>query len=228
MTQKKLRNGLIGAVALVLVIGAFWHFAGSHAAAPKPRDTAAPVRVATVERRDMNVVEHTLGTIMANATVQVAPRVQGTLESADFKEGQFVKKGARLFQIDPRPFQAALDEARATLQRDQALLENAHRDLARYQTLYGKHLVSAQMHDTSATNVNVLAATVAQDKAAVDLAKLSLGYTRIDSPIDGKTGPLLVQPGNMVTANGSTIGGTALVTIAQIKPVKLSFNLPQS
>lgn len=228
VTQKKLRSGLIGGVALVVVLGAFWHFHGGHAAAPEVHDTVSPVRVAKVERRDMSVVEHTLGIIIANATVQVTPRVQGILESADFKEGQFVKKGELLFQIDPRPFQAALNEARASLRRDEALLENAHRDLSRYQGLYGKHFISAQLHDTSATNVNVLAATVAQDKGALDLAQLNLGYTQIHSPINGKTGPLLVQPGNMVTANGSTIGGTALVTIAQIKPVKLSFNLPQS
>lgn len=228
MSKHKIRNGLLAAAALLLLMGGFRHFVGSSTAPAAKHDEAAPVRLVTVRRLDMDVVEHTLGTIVANATVQVTPRVQGTLESADFKEGQFVKQGDLLFQVDPRPFQAALNETRASLQRDQALLDNAHRDLSRYQTLYGKHLISAQMHDTSATNVNVLTASVAQDKAALDLAQLNLGYTQIHSPINGKTGPLLVQPGNMVTANGTTIGGTALVTIAQIKPVKLSFNLPQA
>ncbi|MGH8192492.1 MAG: biotin/lipoyl-binding protein [Rhodanobacteraceae bacterium] len=130
-------------MVLALVLGAFRHFAGGHAAAPKLRDAVAPVRVASVQRRNMSVVAHSLGTIVANITVQVTPRVQGTLESADCKEGQFVKKGDRFFLIDPRPFQAALNEARATLRRGQAMLENAHRDLSRYQILYGKHLISA-------------------------------------------------------------------------------------
>jgi membrane fusion protein, multidrug efflux system len=172
----------------------------------------------------MAVVEHTLGTVVANATVQVTARVQGTLESANFKEGQFVKKGDLLFQIDPRAFQAALAQARATLLRDEALLKNANRDAQRYNALYAQNAISSQQRDTSATNAAALAATVAADKAAVDMAQLNLGYTQIRSPIDGKTGPLLVQPGNMVAATGTT----ALVTIAQIQPVKLSFDLPQA
>jgi multidrug efflux system membrane fusion protein len=172
----------------------------------------------------MAVVEHTVGTVMAAATVQVTARVDGTLESAAFKEGQFVQRGDLLFQIDPRPFQAAVDQAKATLQRDQALLENGRRDLVRYQELYRQHTISSQVHDTSSTNVEVLLATAAADKAALELARINLGYTQIRSPIDGKTGPMVVQPGNMVTAAGST----PLVTIAQIQPVKLSFNLPQS
>ncbi|TAM17190.1 MAG: biotin/lipoyl-binding protein [Rhodanobacter sp.] len=98
VTQKKLRNVLLGGVALVLVLGGFWHFSRGRAAAAKPHNKAAPVRVATVQRRDMSAVVHTLGSIVANATAQVTPRVQGTLESAYFKEGQFVKQGDRLFQ----------------------------------------------------------------------------------------------------------------------------------
>jgi multidrug efflux system membrane fusion protein len=173
----------------------------------------------------MPVVVHALGTVLANAFVNVSPRVQGALESADFREGQFVRKGQLLFQIDPRPFQASLAQASAMLLRDQAQLKNAHLDRSRYDALYRQHMISSQTRDAATTNVSVLAATVAADQAAVDLARINLGYTQIRAPIDGKTGPILVQPGNMVAAGGGT---TTLVTIAQIEPVKLSFDLPQS
>lgn len=223
--KQKVRNRLVGAAALALVLGGFWHFKGGNAATPKAqKDSSAPVRVANVERHDMAVVEHTLGTVIANATVQVTARVEGTLDCADFKEGQFVRAGDLLFQIDPRPFRAVLHQARAILQRDEALLNNARRDKARYQSLYEQHTISAQLHDTAATNTDVLAATVEADKAALDLAQINLGYTQIRSPIDGKTGPLLVHAGNMVSSTGSS----PLVTITQIEPIKLSFNLPQS
>jgi membrane fusion protein, multidrug efflux system len=224
LSKKRIRSGLFGAAALACVLGVFWHAAGKDSGTPAHQDKSAPVRVSTVGRRDIAVVEHTVGTVMAAAAVQVTARVDGTLESAAFKEGQFVQRGDLLFQIDPRPFQAAVDQAKATLQRDQALLENGRRDLVRYQELYRQHTISSQLHDTSSTSVEVLLATAAADKAALELARINLGYTQIRSPIDGKTGPMVVQPGNMVTAAGST----PLVTIAQIQPVKLSFNLPQS
>ncbi|MDE2450324.1 MAG: efflux RND transporter periplasmic adaptor subunit [Gammaproteobacteria bacterium] len=184
---------------------------------------AAPVRTAQVLRRDMPVVEHTVGTVLANVTVQVTARVQGTLELAHFTEGQFVSKGQLLFTIDPRPFQAALAQARAVLERDEALLRNARRDSLRYQTLSRQNSISPQQAEAAATNVDVLTSTVAADRAAARLARLNLAYTRIRSPIDGKTGPLLVQPGNLV----DLAGATPLVTIEQVQPVMLSFSLPE-
>lgn len=212
------------AVGLLLAIAGYRHFAGkglSPAAAPSP---AAPVRVAGVERHDMAVVENTLGTVIADSTVQVIARVEGMLETAYFHEGQFVRKGDLLFQIDPRPFQAALAQARATLQRDQALLRNAERDRLRYERLFKENSASSQQLDTAAANADALAATVALDKAAVNVAQLNYGYAQIRSPIDGKTGALLVQPGNMISGTPSA----TLVTIAQLRPIKLSFSLPQS
>jgi multidrug efflux system membrane fusion protein len=156
----------------------------------------------------------------------LSARVQGTLESANFKEGKFVKKGDLLFQIDPRPFQAALAQAQAVYERDQAQLKNAMRDKQRYAGLRAQGAISAQLSDTSDTNADVMAATVAADKAALDMARLNLGYTQIRSPVDGKTGPILVQPGNMISSsNGST---APLVTIAEVRPIKISFTLPQS
>ncbi|HET7084768.1 MAG TPA: efflux RND transporter periplasmic adaptor subunit [Rhizomicrobium sp.] len=220
------RSLAIGGGLLVLVLGGYWYFNNRGDSGAERRGNAAPVRVAVVEQRDMAVVERSLGTVVANTLVQLSARVQGTLESANFKEGQFVKKGDLLFQIDPRPFQAALAQAQAIYQRDQAQLRNAMRDKDRYASLRAQGAISAQLSDTSETNADVMSATVAADKAALDMARLNLDYTQIRSPVDGKTGPILMQPGNMISSsNGQT---APLVTIAEVRPIKVSFTLPQS
>lgn len=214
------------AVALGAVLGGYWYFnAAGDSNAPKANN-AAPVRVAKIERRDMAVIERSLGTVVANTLVQVTARVQGTLDRANFKEGQFVHKGDLLFQIDPRPFQVTLAQVQANYRRDQAQLENATRDKQRYDALSAQGAISTQQRDTSTTNASVLDATVAADKAAVDMAALNLSYTQIRSPVDGKTGPVLIQPGNMISGSGGN--GTALVTIAEVRPVKVSFTLSQA
>ena len=219
---RRLRVWSAGAIALILILGGYWYFGASQSNRVRPVDSA-PVRVVQVVRRDMAVVEHSLGTVVANTTVNVTSRVQGMVDSAAFKEGQFVKKGDLLFQIDPRGFQAAYEQARAVLARDTASLANALRDRDRYLALAQQGAISDQQRSTTQTNADVMAATVAADKAALELAALNLDYSRIRSPVDGKTGPLLVQPGNMVSANSLT----ALVTVQQVRPVKLSFSLPQ-
>jgi multidrug efflux system membrane fusion protein len=220
------RSLVIGGGLLALVLGGYWYFNNRGDSGADKRGNAAPVRVAVVEQRDMAVVERSLGTVVANTLVQLSARVQGTLESASFKEGQFVKKGDLLFQIDPRPFQAAVAQAQAIYERDQAQLRNAMRDKQRYAALRAQGAISAQLSDTSETNADVMTATVAADKAALDMARLNLNYTQIRSPVDGKTGPILVQPGNMISSsNGQT---AALVTIAEVRPIKISFTLPQS
>jgi multidrug efflux system membrane fusion protein len=211
------------AIAVLVLAGISHWMRPHHPAGAKPQP-AAPVRTAKVERRDMPVVERTVGTVLANVTVQVTPRVQGILESAFFREGQFVRRGQLLFQIDPRQFQAAFAQAQAVLLHDEALLRNARRDERRYRSLAKQNSISGQQVDASAANVDALIASVAADRAAARLAQLSLEYTQIRSPIDGKTGPLLIQPGNLVDATGPT----PLVTIAQVQPVKLSFSLPES
>ena len=218
------RAWLIGGAALVIALGGFWFFYGREPSGARRAPNIAPVRVALVERRDMPVVERSLGTVVANTLVQVTARVQGTLEAAHFQEGQFVKKGDLLFQIDPRPFQASLAQAKAIYERDQAQAINAQRDKDRYAALQAQGAISVQQLDTSQTNAAVMAASVAADRAALDMAELNLSYTQIRSPVDGKTGPVLVQPGNMVAANNTN----PLVTIAQVKPVKISFTLPQT
>jgi multidrug efflux system membrane fusion protein len=222
----RLRTLLIGGGALALVLLGYWYFNGKADTAIDRRATAAPVRVASVEKRDMAVVERSLGTVVANTLVQLTARVQGTLERANFKEGQFVKKGDLLFQIDPKPFEAALAQAEAIYRRDQAQLVNAMRDKERYAALHDEGAISTQQRDTSQTNADVIAATVAADRAAIDMARLNLGYAQIRAPVDGKTGPVLVQPGNMIS--GSSGSAASLVTIAEVRPVKISFTLPQT
>jgi multidrug efflux system membrane fusion protein len=220
------RTWAIGGGLLLLVLGGYWYLNGRDQGAGDKRGNAAPVRVALVEQRDMAVVERSLGTVVANTLVQLSARVQGTLERANFKEGDFVKKGDLLFVIDPRPFQAAVAQAEAIYARDQAQMKNALRDRDRYATLRQQGAISVQQSDTSQTNADVMSATVAADKAALDMARLNLDYTQIRSPVDGKTGPILVQPGNMISSsNGAT---SALVTIAEVRPIKVSFTLPQS
>jgi multidrug efflux system membrane fusion protein len=150
------------------------------------------------------------------------------MDRATFKEGQFVKKGDLLFQIDPRPFEAVLAQTEAVWRRDQAQLQNALRDQQRYGALMKQGAISTQQRDIADTNAAVMSATVAADKAAMDTARLNLGFTQIRSPIDGKTGAIQIQPGNLVS--GSAAGGSSppLVEIAQVRPVKVSFTLPQS
>jgi multidrug efflux system membrane fusion protein len=237
-----IRFGALGILALLL--GAFWYattsgdldlvgkfrrFAGVESApvvAPsQPRATpAAPVRVGEAVRRDLAVIRRTPGTVIANTAVQVTSRVQGIIDSAPFKEGQFVKKGDILFQIDPRPFQAALDQAQAQAARDRAQLVSAQADADRAMMLAERGIVSAQQRDQLVATANALRATIVADEAAINIARLNLEYSRITSPVNGKTGPILVQPGNLVQANSTA----ALVTIAEIQPVKISFSLPQA
>jgi len=142
----------------------------------------------------------------------------------NFKEGDIVHKGDVLFQLDPRPFQAAVNQAEATTARDRATLVSDQKDAIRYTTLQKMGAASGQQADQAVAASKAMAATVVSDKAATDAAKLNLAYSTVVSPIDGKTGPILIQIGNLVSANGAN----PLVTIAQIHPVKVSFFLPQS
>jgi membrane fusion protein, multidrug efflux system len=225
LSRARVGRWLIGAAALAGVLAAFTYFINRGGPSPGgPRSIAAPVRVTQAVRRDMPVVERTIGTMLANTAVQVTSRVGGIIDSAHFVEGQFVKKDDLLFQIDPRPYEAALAQARAQLAKDQAQLDNAVNKQKRYMSLYDQHMISSEDLDSAVAATGSAKATIAADQAAIEIATLNLDYTRIRSPIDGKTGPILVQPGNMVSANGAT----PLVTINQIQPLKVSFALPQS
>ena len=229
--QAKGRKWLIvGGAALVAVLAGFYYYSGNGTTGGAGGGrggrggAAAPVRVTTVVQRDMPVVERTIGTVVAFSTVSVTSRVQGQLNEANFREGQLVKKGDLLFTLDKRPFQAALAQARGTLARDKAQAADAQRNKARYASLVEQGATSTQQRDTAAATADATAATVEADSAAAQTAELNLSFAEIRSPIDGKTGPILIQPGNVVPANGAN----PLVVIAQIQPIKVSFALPQS
>jgi multidrug efflux system membrane fusion protein len=215
---------IAGIVGVILVVGLAWYAVQAFRAPPAKVTPPAPVIVSKVTRQSIQVVEHTIGTILAENTVQLSAQVTGQMTAANFHEGQIVHTGDLLFQIDPRPFQAALEQAQAQLAKDQASLVSAQNDANRYSTLFAQGAASQQQRDTAVATAKGFVASVQSDRAAIDVAKLNLGYTRIRSPINGKTGPILIQPGNIVTANATT----PLVMITQVQPVKVSFFLPQS
>lgn len=204
------------------VVGGFGGGNAKGGAARGPQ--AAPVRVATADIRDVAVVVRTIGTVLANSVVNIKSQIDGPLLETNFKEGQMVKKGDLLFQIDPAPFEATVRQSEAQMARDMAQLESAKADADRAVMLADRGIVSAQQRDQLVANSKALAATVEADKAALDRAKLNLGYTRIYSPIDGKTSAYIVYPGNQVRANDQA----GLITITEIQPVKITFNLPQA
>jgi multidrug efflux system membrane fusion protein len=225
----RIPSWLLGACALVVALAGFWFFnhhgkevAGGMAVLP------VSVRVATVRQGDMAVVERTIGTVVSDATVQVTAMVAGPLERAYFKEGQMVRRGDPLFLIDPRSYQAALDQARGQMSKDEATLAGAERDLARYQALMHAHAGTQQILEDQEATVASDRGVVESDKANVATASINLGYTLIRSPIDGKTGPILIQPGNVISVTGITASTAPLVTITQVHPIKVSFSLPQS
>jgi membrane fusion protein, multidrug efflux system len=215
---------ILGILAILLVAALAWYVIDLLKPAPVHQVPPAPVRVGQAISKTVIVSERTVGTVIANATVQVTARVEGQLVSAAFKEGDIVHKGDVLFQLDPRPFQAALEQAIANQARDQATLVSDQKDAIRYSTLVKQGAASQQQTDQAVAAAKAMAATVVSDKAAVDAARLNLVYTRILSPVDGKTGPILIQPGNLVTADSTN----PLVVITQIQPVKVSFFLPQT
>jgi multidrug efflux system membrane fusion protein len=188
-----------------------------------PAATAVPVTAGTAAARDMPVYVRGLGSVQAFNNVTVKSRVDGAIVKVDFTEGQEVKTGDILFEIDPRPYQAALAQAQANLARDEAQLNNAQRNVGRDKPLVSKEYLSHQQFDADSTSASAMQATVAADKAAVEAAQLNLDYADIRSPIDGRTGARQVDIGNLVTsANGAT-----LVTITQLKPIFVSFTAPQ-
>ena len=207
------RTLAIGGVVLALALGGFWYF--THTSAPPPRRAqAAPVRVASVEIGNMAVIERTIGTVLANSTVQINARVQGQMVKAFFKEGQMVKTGDLLFQIDPRPYQAIYDNALAAEASAKVKAE-------RYARLTEQNAIAGQTYDDAQ-------AAYLQAKATAKAAQLNLEYTSIRAPVNGKTGPILIQPGNMVSASTASTNATPLVTLNEIQPVKISLFLPQS
>jgi multidrug efflux system membrane fusion protein len=193
------------------------------ASASASADRAIPVLMAPVERKDVPIYREGLGSVTPLYTVTVKTQVDGVLEKMMFVEGQKVKKGQQIAQIDPRPFLNQLHTAQATIVRDQASLRNTKLDLDRYVTLRQQNLIPQQQLDTQKSTVDQAQAAIMSDQAAIDAANLQLTYARITSPIDGVTGIRLVDPGNVVHAADTT----GIVVITQLDPIAVIFTLPQ-
>jgi multidrug efflux system membrane fusion protein len=186
------------------------------------RAEAVPVAVAKVVQKSVPVELTAIGNVEVYSTVSVKPQLAGAVNQAFFKEGQDVKKGDLLFTLDARPYQAALQQLEANLARDQAQLENARAQAERYTRLFQEGIVSKEQYDSFRTNADALSAAVLADKAAIERAKIDLDYCSIRSPMDGRTGSLLVHPGNIVKADE-----TVLVVINQVSPIYVSFSVPE-
>ncbi len=198
-------------------------------ARPPPRPSAAVNRVIpvltapVVQQRDVPVWLEGLGTVSAFYTVTVKTQVDGRIDKVFFNEGQHVKKGDVLFQIDPRPFQIQLLSAQAALERDQSTLKNSQLNLDRYKTLADQKLIAVQQYTDQAATVAQLDAQAQADQAQIAAAQLNLTYARITSPIDGVTGVRLVDPGNFVQPTDTT----GLVVVTQLDPIAVLFTLPE-
>jgi multidrug efflux system membrane fusion protein len=231
-TQPKKSKWLLWVILLALVLGGIWFYThrapaagGATAGKAGGRGAGGPVPVVagTVVQKDVPIYLEGIGTIQALNTVTVRARVDGQLEKVAFEEGQDVKAGDVLAVIDNAPYKAAVEQAQAKQNQDQAQLSNAKLDLERYTDLVTKKVISSQQFDTQKALVAQFEATVRNDAAAVESAKVNLNYTTIVSPIDGRTGIRLVDQGNIVHASDQT----GLVVITQLHPISLIFTLPE-
>lgn len=241
------RRWLISLLVLLIIIGLCWWFwpssgtgtdAGKGAGASRPASALkasptrpgfggstgpVPVRVAPAVLGDFPIYYKALGTVTAMNTINVRSRVAGELVKLNFREGQMVKAGDLLAEIDPRSYQIALQQAEGTLATNQALLKNAQIDVQRYRGLYAEDSIAKQTLDTAESLVNQYQGTIKTNQAAVGDARLNLDFTRIRAPIAGRTGLKQLDVGNLVAANDTT----ALVVITQTKPITVNFTLPE-
>jgi membrane fusion protein, multidrug efflux system len=227
-------------VVAVLAIAGFWYYRSWHSKASKnpaasapgqPRsggpsgkaDFSVPVVVATTSKGDLPVYLNGLGTVTPLNTVTIRSRVDGQLVNVGFKEGQFVKAGDLLAEIDPRPFQVQLEQAQGQLAKDVAQRKDAEVNLERFKLLYQEGVIPKQQLDTQGASVSQFDGAIKSDQAQIDNAKLQLTYSRITAPISGRVGLRLVDPGNIVHATDTN----GLLIITEIQPIAVIFTLPQ-
>ena len=234
----------LGISAGLMLLALFWYLFLYVPPAPPAKVHAIPVTVANAVVRDVPVSISALGAAQAWTSVTILAQVSGKLLSVNFAEGSYVKAGQVLAQIDPAPYLAVLTQAQGALQRDEALLANARLDLLRYKALLAQNAVSAQVEATQAAQVKQDEGTVLLDKGQVAAAEVNLNWCRIVSPIDGRVGVRLVDPGNLVSASGSVSntpstaaatssasptsnGGSGIVVVNQIQPIAVTFTVPE-
>lgn len=213
----------LAAVLAAVAVGGFFGWRHFHddgtgvQASDKAKPAAVPVTIASVQTADFPVYLNGLGTVEPYDTVTVRSRVDGEVVTIAFKQGQMVEKGDILVQIDPRPYQAALDLALSKKAQDEATLKNAELDLQRYSTLAKANAGTAQQHDTQQALVDQIVAQIKGDQAAIENAQTQVIYTTIRSPLSGKTGFRLIDPGNIVLAADTT----GIVTIVKLQPISV-------
>lgn len=223
--SRDMRKLVVLGMAAVLLGGsaAIW-FVQPARKAEAPPVPLVPVEAARAETGDMPVYLRGIGTVQPYNLVVVKSRVDGHIRKVFFAEGQMVRAGDPLFEIDPRPFQAQLDQALAARERDGATLSGAQRNLDRYGKLVGRGFQTRQSYEDQKALVDQLQGAVRADEAQIEAARLNLGYSEIRAPIEGRTGARLVDRGNFIQASQSI----PLVAITQTKPIYVSFTLPQN
>ena len=218
---------LLGGAGLLAVAIVLFAYFGTDIRAKEPRASkepaAVPVSVTQVAQQAVAVRLQAIGNVEAYSTVSLKARVDGQIVEVNFREGQEVRKGSVLFKIDPRPFEAALRQTEATLARDVAQRDQARAQERRYKDLLDKNFISKDAYAQFRTNADTATAVAEASKAAADNAKLNLEYCTIRSPIDGYTGKIQIQIGNLVKANDTN----PLVTINQVHPIYVSFAVPE-
>jgi multidrug efflux system membrane fusion protein len=219
--------GIVIVVAVAVGVGLLLSkcAAGTQPASPFGRGGRPTVTVGTAQATlgDLPITITALGTVTPEATVSVISRVTGQLQQVRFTEGQMIRRGDVLAQVDPAPFQAALNQAQGTLARDEASLADAKLDLQRYNTLVAQNSIAAQIRDTQAALVKQDEGLVASDKGVVQTARLNLQWSRIVSPVAGRVGIRQVDAGNQISANGAT----PIAVVTQIDPIDVIFAVPE-
>jgi len=214
---------LMGLLSLFAVVFSGCGSAKKDDPAKARRDRPAPVTVSPVVQKTVPVELSAIGNVEAYSSVAVKSRIGGELKKVHFLEGQPVRQGDLILTIDPLPYEAALKQAQANVARTVALTKKADEDLRRYQDLIQKEYISQEQYDQARANVEALQATLKADQAAVENARLNLGFCLIQAPLTGATGSLLARPGAQIKANDDK----AMVTINQVQPIYASFSVPE-